>query len=307
MLEKQEIGFREPVDSFTWCSATDSTPPPGGNTGSNPAHHTLNRTRVSNREKETETVTTPQDPFANPHIPPSTHPSIGSFRGRLVMIVPKRHQTVPDNLNAGQTKDRITADVTVLDGLGPVPLVKGNPPQPTGQTLPGPDFLGVWFESSRVVEQLLPELGTGRPVLAVIDVRNPGQHPGKGNPYGLVAATDQQRAQAIQFLAQRSVGGAATPAPMPQQAPAPAPQQQYAPQPVAQHYANVQAQQPYYAPQPAPVAAPPAAPQYAAQAQPPIQQAPAPQPAPNPLPPVAAPGSAGPGANPFAVAAPPQQ
>ena len=87
------------------------------------------------------------DPFRDPIIPPSTHPTVGSFRGRLVMITPVKSETVQDNLNPGKMVERVTANVTVVDGLGPIPIVKGNPPQPTGQTLPGPDFTGMWIQS----------------------------------------------------------------------------------------------------------------------------------------------------------------
>lgn len=208
-------------------------------------------------------MTTPvQDPFADPIIPPSTHPTVGSFRGRLIMITARKLETVNDSLNPGKTAERVTADVTVVDGRGPVPVVKGNPPQPTGQHLDGPDFTGVWIQSERIVQQLAAYVGTGRPVLGIIDTRNPGTAPGKGNPWGITAATPEQKQYAVQFLAQRTVGAAAAPTPAPQAAPAPV---QYTPA------AQVPVPAPVAVPQPAPAANPFA------------QQAPMQEPASNPF------------------------
>lgn len=215
------------------------------------------------------TVPAQQDPFSDPIIPPSTHPTVGSFRGRLIMITPRKSEMVQDTLNQGKMVERITADITVVDGLGPVPQVKGNPPQPTGQFLEGPDFTGVWIQSERIVQQISSFVGTGRTVLGVIDTRNPGTAPMKGNPWGITAATPEQKQQAVQFLASRTVGAAAAPAPAPQQAPFV--QQAPAHQPANAVAAPVQAAPPVVAqtgpattPNPflqqAPAAAPPAQP-----------------------------------------------
>lgn len=190
-------------------------------------------------------MTTPAnmaDPFADPTVPASTFPTVASFRGRLAMFTVRKSEMKISQLNPGAgPKERLTVDVTVVDGLGAVPLLRGNPPQPTGQTLPGPDFTGVWIESERLVEQLRGQLGTGRPVLGVIDTRNPGTHPMKGNPWGLTAATEEQKAQARAYLANRSVAQAAAPEPVTQAAP------QYATAPTV-------------APQPGPAAGAPTAP-----------------------------------------------
>lgn len=234
-----------------------------------------------------------QDPFADPIIPPSTHPTVASFRGRLVMVTPKKTETVPDNLNAGKMEDRITADVTVVDGLGPVPLMKGNPPQPTGQYLDGPDFLGMWIRSSYLVSQLQLS-GIGRTVLGIIDTKIPGTNPGKGNPYGITPASPQQKQQAVQFLAQRTVGGAAAPAPAPQPQAQPAYPMQAQATPAPVYGAPVAAPNPFAAAVPSSQPAYPAT--SGAVAPNPAQAAPTAPPA------VPAPGSATPGVNPFGAA-----
>lgn len=168
-------------------------------------------------------MTTPvnTDPFADPIIPPSTFPTQASFRGRLVMITPRKIETVPNSLGGpGAMQDRVTADVSVVDGRGPVPQFKNN--QPTGSFLDGPDFTGVWLTGTYLLDQIRAFVGTGRPVLGTIETKTPGQIPVKGNPWGIVAATPEQKAQAIAFLNSRAIGGAAAPDPQPQAQPVPA-------------------------------------------------------------------------------------
>lgn len=237
-----------------------------------------------------------QNPFADPIQPPSVYPSQASLRGRLVLITPRKIETKPSNLNPGQMQEIITADVTVVDGLGPVPDIKNN--QPSGQWLEGPDFTGVWLSGQRVVDQLRSQIGTGQSVLGVIETYQPGQAPMKGNPWGILTATPEQKAQASQFLAARTVAAAAPPAPaQPQYQAAPAPAQpQYTTAPAMQQY-TAPASQPQPQPQYPQVAAPPA-PAPAAQPVAAPVQAPAPGAATTP-----APGQV-PAANPFLQQAP---
>lgn len=183
-------------------------------------------------------MTTPQqfqDPFADPAIPPSTYPTVESFRGRLVMITPRKIEQAP-NMQTKELQDRITADISVVDGLGPVPVFKQR--QATGQKLDGPDFTGVYVSQMRLIEQLRPFVGTGRAVLGIIDTRTPGTMAIQGNPWGITAATEEQKNQARAYLANRSVAQAAPPAPAPVQQTypqnaAPAPLPVAAPSPVA--------------------------------------------------------------------------
>lgn len=155
------------------------------------------------------------DPFAAPAAIPSSFPTIASFRGRLVLIKPLKQETVPNNLGApGSTQERVTADITVVDGLGPVPQMKGNPPTPTGQMFDGPEYRGVYVQSEVIVKQLAEALANRTQVLAWIDTRNPGTNPMKGNPWGLIDATANPDAvqTARNFLATQMVGAATAPA-----------------------------------------------------------------------------------------------
>lgn len=155
------------------------------------------------------------DPFAAPAAIPSSFPTVASFRGRLVLIKPLKQETVPNNLGApGSTQERVTADILVVDGLGPVPQMKGNPPTPTGQMFEGPEYRGVYVQSEVIVKQLAEALAGRTQVLAWIDTKNPGTQPMKGNPWGLINATENPEAvqTARTFLATQMVGAAQAPA-----------------------------------------------------------------------------------------------
>lgn len=241
---------------------------------------------------ETETVTQPvsQDPFGAPAVIPSTYPSAQSFHGRLVLISPKRMDQIPNRQNPQKLDDRITADVTVVDGLGPVPLWKNR--VQTGAFLDGPDFTGVYFSQNRIVKQLASAIPAGM-VLARVGLYKEGQPQGEGNPWGLVDPTEEDKQMARNFLATRTVNGLSAPAPVaqpqaayvPPVAPQPTPAYVPAPAPVPQ------GQAPYVpAPQPQPAYAQPAA-----QTAPPVTQ---PQMFTPPVQPQA-PSAPVPGANPF--------
>ena len=177
------------------------------------------------------------DPFASPAVIPSTYPSVQSFHGRLVLISPKKIEQRPNKQNPAQMDDRITADVTVVDGQGAVPLWSNR--VQTGQFLEGPDFTGVYFGQSRIVKQLFPSIPSGM-VLARIGLYKEGQPAGQGNPWGLVDPTEEDKQIARNFLANRTIGAVSAPAAAPV---AQMPAQQYAPvQPVQQVQHNPFAQ-----------------------------------------------------------------
>lgn len=161
------------------------------------------------------------DPFMDP-AKVSARPTVASFRGRLIMVKPLKQETVPNRLGQpGATQERVTADVTVVDGAGPVPLMEGNPPRPTGATLEGPEFPRLWLQNEYIVAQLSEALRAGGVVLGRVDLPIPDKAPGKGNAWGIVKATDADKQMARDFLAGRLVSGAQAPAQVVSQAPAP--------------------------------------------------------------------------------------
>lgn len=165
-------------------------------------------------------MTTDPFNFLDPADIPSSFPTIQSLRGRLVLIQPTREDQVANTqAGPGATKQRITAVVTLVDGRGPVEVYKNY--ESTGQTLEGPEFVGMWIESEVIVPQLREALRVQGRVLARVDTKNPGQRQGKGNPWGLVTATDADRQMARDFLANRTISATQAPA----QAGSPAPAQ----------------------------------------------------------------------------------
>lgn len=189
------------------------------------------------------------DPFAAPGVIPSAFPSVQSLQGRLVLLKPKSQRTVPNNLGGqGAMQEQMTVDVTVVDGGGPVPVWKNR--QQTGQFLEGPDFPGMWISSEVIVKQLGDALNTGGMVLARVNVPNPAAPAGKGNAWGLVDPTEQDKQIARNFLANRTVNATSGPAPAQPQAQQYTPQAQAAP-PAAQPQMFTQPAQPVYSPPPA--------------------------------------------------------
>lgn len=188
------------------------------------------------------------DPFANPTPRVSTFPSVASFRGRLVLIRPlKIERDIPKQASApnGPKGDRVTANVTVVDGSGPVELFpQGNP---SGQFIDGPEFRGVYIGQDQLAAGLQDVTGNllGL-VLTRIDTLKPGTRPGQGNPWVFNEASEADKDMARAFLAAQMVGGASAPSAAP--APAPAP--------MAKTYAEAPAQTPH--PVGGPFAGPPA-------------------------------------------------
>lgn len=164
-----------------------------------------------------------QDPFAAPTPRATSFPSVASFRGRLVLIRPtKLEHDVPKQAHVpnGPKGDRVTANVSVVDGSGPVELFpNGNP---SGQYMDGTEFRGVWFGQEQLAAGLQDVRGNLLElVLARVDTLNPGTRAGQGNPWVFTEPSEGDKDVARKFLANQMVGGAAAPTqPAPQQPPA---------------------------------------------------------------------------------------
>jgi len=153
---------------------------------------------------------TVEDPFAGPAPIQSNFASIQSFRGRLVLIEPTKTEMAVNDDN-GKLQERITADITTVDGKGAVKIYKRR--EDTGRTLTGPRHPGVWIGQPILVDQLKNDDGSIRKmVLARVDTKTPGQPAAKGNPWGLIAPTDADKQMARDFLANRTIEQAAAPA-----------------------------------------------------------------------------------------------
>lgn len=159
------------------------------------------------------------DPFAAPAPVASEHASADSFRGRLVLIeptgieynVPKSGKN-PD----GPRGNKVTANVTVVDGQGPVQVFAERIPQ--NKWLDGPTFIGVWFNQDRLalkgglVDATQNPVQMLKMVLGRLETYKEGRPAGQGNPWGLLPPTEADKQLARDFLANRLVAGASVPA-----------------------------------------------------------------------------------------------
>jgi hypothetical protein len=145
-----------------------------------------------------------QDPFEDPTPRMSAFASADSFRGRLVMIEPLTvERDVPKNAKQpnGPRGDKVIANVTVLDGSGPVEVYADR--SPTGKFLDGPVHRGVWFNQDQIAQALQTPDGKslrGR-VLCKLETLKPGTRSGQGNPWTVTAATAEEKKQAAAALA----------------------------------------------------------------------------------------------------------
>lgn len=170
-------------------------------------------------------MATPTDPFAAPAPVASAFASADSFRGRLVLIKPtKLEYDIPKSAAnpTGPCGNRITANVTVVDGSGPVQVFSNR--VPTGVMLDGPEHIGVWFNQDRLatsgglIDPSQPNLATGRPgqllplVLGRLETYKPGQPAGQGNPWGLLPPSEEDKQTARNFLAGQTMAKVAGPA-----------------------------------------------------------------------------------------------
>lgn len=135
------------------------------------------------------------DPFADPAPIPSEFPNAAAFRGRVICIQPTGIELDLVN-DAGKKYDKVTANITLLDDLGPVQLMPNG--IPSGQFLDGPAFEGVWLDQGRVTRAVCPDrvVVPGRLVIGRLETFKPGQPAKKGNPWGLLDVTPAERAAA---------------------------------------------------------------------------------------------------------------
>lgn len=162
-----------------------------------------------------------QDPFADPTPRPSNFASADSIRGRLVIIEPtKVERDIPKQATQpnGPKGDRVTATVTVVDGLGPIQTFANK--VPTGKYLDGDVHRGVWFNQDQLSAglQTLDGKSLLPMVLTRIDTLKPGTMQGQGNPWVMNPASDEDKQIARNYLANRTVNGASAPTAAPAQA-----------------------------------------------------------------------------------------
>lgn len=151
------------------------------------------------------------DPFSfdDPDEIASEFASLDSFRQRVVMITPTAFD--PENRNdEGKLQPKYTATITTVDGKGKVQQFANK--APTGSYLEGPVHAGVWLSQERIVKSLKTAWAAKSSVIGIPETYKPGRPSGKGNPWGLLKATDDQKKAAREFLANLAVSGSSDPA-----------------------------------------------------------------------------------------------
>lgn len=153
-------------------------------------------------------------PFGAPAAPIAKRPRILDLYGRLLLIMPKKIETVPNKLAKvpGEMQDRMTADIVVLDGG---PLAYGGapekmPPKPHDMVVQVPYLIvGLWMNQVGLVSQCREALAnklSGIPgrqtmVLGRLGVSSEAK-PGQNAPYILDPAQPHENALAAQWLAE---------------------------------------------------------------------------------------------------------
>lgn len=159
-------------------------------------------------------VPTPQatgdDPFDAPAPQRPRGPRLQEMYGRLLLIIPhKLEENVPNRLGkAGDTQDRLTADVVILDG-GPINYggtPEKVPPVPHDKVAQVPHrnekmFISAVGLISQCREALSKKVTQGRPGM-VLGRLTVGQATGNQNPpYLLTPATEADKAIGRAYLA----------------------------------------------------------------------------------------------------------
>lgn len=150
------------------------------------------------------------DPFEDPTPRVSKFASADSFRDRLVMIEPTGvERNVPKMASEpnGAKGDKVTANVTIMDGKGPVQAFSEG--EPTGIVLEGPMYRGVWFNQDQIADALqTPDRQPRKRVLCRLNTLKGEGRAKRGNPWIVIPATAEEKAAAAKLLADGIVGAA---------------------------------------------------------------------------------------------------
>lgn len=183
---------------------------PAADTATAPATAPVASTPVAQPAAPAQPAAAGDDPFSDPAPREARGPRLRDMYGRLLLLIPhKLEEGIPNRLGKpGETQDRMTADVVILDGG---PLMYGGAPEkipavPHTQLAEIPHKNARMFISSAGLisqcrEALAKKVTTGVPgmVLGRLAV---GEAKGDQNPpYLLTPATDADKALARTYLA----------------------------------------------------------------------------------------------------------
>ena len=153
-----------------------------------------------------ENTTAADDPFGDPGSS-STYPSLKQLKGRTLIVRPtKLEKGLPNPLQPGQTRDRMTADVVVLDG-DPITerLDDDDNATPFDEPLAPPFKLeDMYLSGAKMIAECKGKLPAGeKPAGMVIGelTKLPPQKPGQKGAWSLKAASEAQKALGRKYLA----------------------------------------------------------------------------------------------------------
>jgi hypothetical protein len=104
-----------------------------------------------------------KDPFGQPATG-GNFPKLADLWGCLLMITPRKIEEVPDNFNKGQTTNRLTADVLVVDGPPADVLAEHEMAMPGGvERFVTKNYPRMWINSGPIVKAANVALEDGTP------------------------------------------------------------------------------------------------------------------------------------------------
>lgn len=118
------------------------------------------------------------DPFGAP-TPAGKYPAVAGLEGRLLLLIPKKVESVPDTFNVGQMRDRLVTDVVVLTGdricrwekvtnngrtREPKEFDLGESPEEAG----GVKLRDMWISNGPLVKACADALDPAKPVTMVL-------------------------------------------------------------------------------------------------------------------------------------------
>ena len=147
------------------------------------------------------------DPFSGP-APQASRPRVRDMVGRLLLVIPHKVETVPNRKQPGETQERMTADVVVLDGG---PLAYGGAPEKL-PSIPHDKTAQVPYRVDRLFISSAGLVSQSRQALAKRLQGQPGMVLGRlgtgeaksadySPPYLLSMPTEQDKQIARQYLA----------------------------------------------------------------------------------------------------------
>lgn len=146
------------------------------------------------------------DPFSDPGSA-SGYPSLKQLKGRVLIVVPKvLERGLPNTLNPGQTRDRLTADVHVLTGDDiAFRLDDDDNETPFDEPLTVPFKLeDMYLSGAKLINETKAKLPSGdKPAGMVIGqlTKLPPQKAGQKGAWSLAQATPEQKAIGRKYLA----------------------------------------------------------------------------------------------------------